>query len=329
MDILNQRYDQGTSWYVNPNTRNLTSNRKNTAIKDREAFGCMQRLLNPVEDMVRALQTPIRLAGRTTVNRAANSVTIAAGTRIPVNDGYILMVTERGVECHHEKNYNPYDTKAYKRAQGLADSFAVLLRNAGGTQKTTAFSEEDYQKWTGEVSDVLSRLGLDGNRKFSINGMKYHKNEKGYWESEENSLAKAAWEMQKANNRTYASADDRTKNQIAYMSSYYLEYAPEEMQAAWRRALEETNVNPFPEGYASTLSILAMEQDFATGGNDAVFGADMERNIAAVHGILDRIEHPMGAVSERDQAFREEETVFYRALLGYMTATEEKKNSKF
>ena len=99
MEISNHGANQG-SRYVNPNNRTLTSNRKNTEIKDQDNFGCMQRLLNPVEDMVKALTTPIKLADQTTVSRAANMAAIAAGTQITVNDGYILTVTERGVECH-------------------------------------------------------------------------------------------------------------------------------------------------------------------------------------------------------------------------------------
>ena len=55
MDISNQRSYQG-SWYVNPNTRTLTSDRKNTSIKDRDAFSCMQHLLHPVEDMARVVR---------------------------------------------------------------------------------------------------------------------------------------------------------------------------------------------------------------------------------------------------------------------------------
>ena len=41
------------SYYINPNTRALTSNYKNTVIKDKEAYnGAMsQHLLNPVEDL--------------------------------------------------------------------------------------------------------------------------------------------------------------------------------------------------------------------------------------------------------------------------------------
>ena len=48
---------QSISSYINPNTRGLTSNYKNTAIKDKEAYnGVMsQHLLNPVEDLVQAL----------------------------------------------------------------------------------------------------------------------------------------------------------------------------------------------------------------------------------------------------------------------------------
>ena len=87
MEISNHGANQG-SRYVNPNNRTLTSNRKNTEIKDQDNFGCMQRLLNPVEDMVKALTTPIKLADQTTVSRAANMAAIAAGTQITVNDGY-------------------------------------------------------------------------------------------------------------------------------------------------------------------------------------------------------------------------------------------------
>lgn len=41
------------SYYINPNTRALTSNYKNTVIKDKEAYNgaMLQHLLNPVEDL--------------------------------------------------------------------------------------------------------------------------------------------------------------------------------------------------------------------------------------------------------------------------------------
>ena len=323
MEISNQGANQG-SWYVNPNTRTLTSNRKNTEIKDQDHFGCMQRLLNPVEDMVKAIWTPIKLADRTTVNRALSKVTIAEGAQIAVNDGYILTVTKRGVECRRADEYAPYDKKAYEKAQGLADSFTVLLRNAGGTQKTVAFSREEYEKWTGNVSTVLNYMGIDSSRSFTINGMKYSKNAAGYWESAANSSAKAAYEKAQADNRTFTYADERTHSQIDYISHYYLEGTTEEMQAAWQKALRETGVNPFPEGFSSTLSQLAMEQDFVTGGNDDIFGADEKSNRAAVEKILDRIDHPFCVVPEQDKKFRADEKTFYTAVLAYLTAPEDR-----
>ena len=126
MEISNNQ-----SWYINPNTRQLTSNVKNTVIKDREAFnGSMQNLLNPVEDLVQVLKTPIKLAERSSLNRQGNSVDIASGSRIAVNDGYILTVKPQGVEV--SGGDNPYDTQAYLKAQKMADSLATLLRNACG-----------------------------------------------------------------------------------------------------------------------------------------------------------------------------------------------------
>ena len=86
--------------------------------------------------------------------------------------------------------------------------------------------------------------------------------------------------MLKANNRTYTFVDERTRNQIDYISGYYLEHTTKTLKAAWQKTLEETGVNPFPQGFLSTLSQLAVEKDFATGGNDDIFGDDLESNIA-------------------------------------------------
>ena len=58
----------------------------------------MQNLLNPVEDLVQVLKTPIKLAERSSLNRQRNSVDIASGSRIAVNDGYILTAKLQGVE---------------------------------------------------------------------------------------------------------------------------------------------------------------------------------------------------------------------------------------
>ncbi|MCM1145933.1 MAG: hypothetical protein NC321_15080 [Clostridium sp.] len=313
MEISNNQ-----SWYVNPNTRQLTSNIQNTKIKDREAFNeSMKNLLYPVEDLVQAVQKPIKLADKFSVNRQSNSVNIASGSRIAINDGYILTVKEQGVEV--SGGNDPYDTEAYLKAQTMANSLASLLRNACGNLHTMAHSEKAYDSWNEGVSAVMGYLGIDTSKSFTVNGMKYGTNKNGWYESQADSEAKAAYEKLKADNRTYAYADEKTKKQIAYISDYYLEKTTEELKTAWQQTLEETGVNPFPQGFSSTLSQLAMEQDFATGGNDDIFGSGLESNIAALKRIIERIENPTGAVTASRAAFLAGEKTFYTALLGHLT----------
>lgn len=302
------------SWYVNPNIRQVTSNKKNTIIKDREAFnGSMQNLLNPVENLAQVLRTPNKLAEKSSLNRQSNTINIASGMRIAVNDGHVLTVKPQGVEV--SGGNDPYDTESYLKAQRMADSLATLLHNACGVMKTVAYSQEEYARWTEGVSDVMGYFGIDTLKDFTVNGMKYSRSERGWYESQANREAKDAYEMLKANNRTYTFADEKTRNQIAYISNYYLEHTTETMKAAWQKTLKETGVNPFPQGFSSTLSQLAMEQDFATGGNDDIFGSDLESNIEAVRKITDRLQNPLHAVSERNAEFAENEKKFYTALL--------------
>ena len=92
-----------------------------------------------------------------------------------------------------------------------------------------------------------------------------------------------------------------------------------EVSGAWQKTLEETGVNPFPQGFSSTLSQLAVEQDFATGGNDDIFSDVLESNIAAVKKIMERLENPLSVVSERNAEFVADEKTFYAALLNNLT----------
>ena len=109
---------QSISSYINPNTRGLTSNYKNTAIKDKETYNeaMSQHLLNPVEDLVQVLKTPIKLAKSSSLSRQNNSVNIAEGQRIRVNGGHVLTVTAHGVEV--SGGDNPYDTESYETSEG-------------------------------------------------------------------------------------------------------------------------------------------------------------------------------------------------------------------
>ena len=63
------------------------------------------------------------------------------------------------------------------------------------------------------------------------------------------------------------------------------------LKAAWQKTLEETGVNPFPQGFSSTLSQLAME----------------------------RWENPLSVVSERNAEFVADEKTFYADLLNNLT----------
>lgn len=304
------------SWYINPNNRTVTSNVKNTAVKDWETVKeTMFDKMEPVEDLMTAVKTPMNLAESTSINKAANSVNLAVGAQIRINDGYVLTVKERGVELSHTKDYDPYDQEAYLQAEQMAGSLSSLLRNAGGTRTRLYHKAADGQFVTEGITNVLSYLGIDTRKDFSVNGMKYSTNNKGYFESEATTEAQAAYERQKAANRTYTFADERTRNQIAYISNYYLENTTEKLKTAWQQTLEETGVNPFPQGFSSTLSQLSMEQDFATGGNDDIFGSDLESNIAAVKKIVERLENPLSAISESNADFVANEKKFYTALL--------------
>jgi hypothetical protein len=215
MEILNNQ-----SWYINPNNRTVTSNIKNTAVKDWETVKeTMFDKMEPVEDVIATLKTPLDLAESTSINKAANSVNLAVGMQIRINDGYVLTVKTNGVELSHTntKDYDPYDQEAYLKAEQMAGSLDSILRNAGGTRTRLYHKEADGQFVTEGITNVLSYLGIDTRKDFSVNGMKYSTNSKGYFESEATTEEQAAYERQKAANRTYEFADEKTRKQIAYI----------------------------------------------------------------------------------------------------------------
>lgn len=200
------------------------------------------------------------------------------------------------------------------KAQRMADALASMLRNAGGTMTTVAHSKEEYARYTEGITDVMSYLGVDTSKDFTVNGMKYSKNKDGWYESEANSDAQAAYEQLKANNRTYQFADEKTKKQIAYISDYYLQTVPESVKAAWQETLEETGFNPFQTDVTSILTQLSVEQDFLTGGDDNIFGETKESCLAAIDKVLERIENPLAAVTEERAAYLQQEKEFYTVL---------------
>ena len=62
------------------------------------------------------------------------------------------------------------------------------------------------------------------------------------------------------------------------------------------------------------MTQLSQEQDFLTGGNDNIFGNTKESCLVAINKILERIENPLGAVTEKRAAYLQQEKEFYTTL---------------
>lgn len=303
----------GNSCYINPNTRTLTSNIKNTEIYDYDAVNAISSKLRPVDDMSQVLNTPLNLADKTSVNKTANSINIALGTSITVAGGFTLTVKETGVEVTGVCDWS--NQKEAQEAQDMGGALSTLLRNAGGTMSVVGFSSAAIEKWNENVSKVLKYFGIDTSKDFTVNGMKYTKDENGRFVSEAAIDAMTAYEQLKSANQTYTFADERTQTAIAHMSEYYLKTVPDTVAGAWQETLEETGINPFWEGYTGVLQQLSMEQDFLTGGNDNLFGETVESSIEAVEAILERIDNPIGKSGSSDEAYLSSQKEFYSTLL--------------
>ena len=244
--------------------------------------------LRPVKDIVEALKTPLNLADETTPGDAS-------------------------------------DTELRDAAQAMAGAIVRLLRDATGTIDESMLGQKKHIQFYQDVCKVLEYFGLDSSRDFSINGVKYTRDEDGYFRSEISYAAQEAYQMLRNNNRSYALADESTKKRVHYMSNYYLSSAPEEVRIAWQETLEETGINPFQTGYVSTLQQLATEQDFATGGNDQIFGDSIESSLEAIDKILERIANPKNSDKEdyvSSMVPPEQEIEFFMTLQKKLTQTE-------
>lgn len=300
---------------INPYTGLLTS-KKVTNVKNRAELGkfmCNRSSIRVIsrEDLMAGMGKPLNLAEKTNVDKLNNSIDIAKGAKVTVEGGFVLTVGEESVDISGGDLYN---RKASEKAAEMASALIMLLRNAGGTANIVAFNTPEYQKWTENVSGVMSYFGLDISKDFTVNGMKYSKNKEGWWESAANAAAQEAYERQIAANKTYEFADELMKQRITHLSNYYLSTVPESVKEAWQEAMEESGVNPFSDGF-STLSQLVMEQDLMTGGDDNIFGNTVESSLSATKKILDRIENPLGKVDEDKAESLQREKKFYTTLL--------------
>lgn len=297
-----------TSCYINPNTRQLTSNRNNTVLKDPAASEFMWDKLRPIKDIVAALKKPLNLADETFIDKNNNALYIAEGSHFTFEGGFVYTVLEKGITSGYgtQEEWNgevptpgdAWNETLNRAAQEMAGAIVCLLRDATGTIDESMLGQKKHIEFHNNVCKVLDYFGLDSSKDFSINGVKYTRDEDGYFRSEISYAAQEAYEILRNNNRSYALCDESMKNRIHYMSDYYLSSAPEEVRQAWQETLEETGINPFQTGYVSTLQQLATEQDFATGGNDQIFGDSIESSLEAIDKILERIANPKTSEKE-------------------------------
>ncbi|MDE6626053.1 MAG: hypothetical protein K2K56_06765 [Lachnospiraceae bacterium] len=305
--------NESQSAFVNPHTCQLTSNLQNTRVEEQdwETVKAGFSKLHPVDE-----RRPLRLPGRTYIDKANNSAQLAAGTVIGLNGGYKLILSaDYGFQISGEAGKEQY----YDEAVCIRDALNRLVSNADGVITNLYDMMNNYDRWEEYVTKGLKLIGIDASRDFTINGMKYSRNEGGKIESQKMADARLAYKIQTANNRTYEFADEKTKKVVRYRSEYYLSTAPDSVKDAWQEVMGETNINPFVVPYGNTIAQLAMEQDFATGGNDQLFGDTVSDSINAVKSILERIDNPLGSVPEEDeeeyQMVSQREREFYTTLL--------------
>jgi hypothetical protein len=127
---------------------------------------------------------------------------------------------------------------------------------------------------------------LPGHDKYSDNGGLYPGKQVNF-------DVRAAYEREVDKNKHYVSADERTRGWVNRLADYYFRNSPEEVKQAFYDTIIKTGTNPFPNGIGNTIAELTVEQDFATGGDDDLFGGTLESAIAAIEKILERIANPL------------------------------------
>ena len=292
---------------------NLFQAMNNKHFFDPEALRANFVEMRPVESLE---ARPLNLPKKSYVDKGNNEISFAKGSTISLNGGYKLVLRDTGFELSGEVG----DERYFEEACSIRGALNRLLTNA---EKNTTWRigdmMKDYNKFESNITKVLSGYGIDTSKDFTFNGMKFVRGENGRIESQREADAKKAYEIQKANNRTYSLADDKTKQSIRYKSDYYLQSVSDEVKNLWNETLEETGANPFVNKYGNTLALMAVEQDFATGGNDQLFGDSVESAIEATRKILDRIDNPIREIPRADQAIYEttaqREREFYMVFL--------------
>ena len=123
--------------------------------------------------MQRAWSVPVGLAVRTSVNIAGNAVNLAQGTKIIIQSGYLLTITEKGVEVSDEdEGLNQGD---YQEAKEMAAALSILLWGSGEEETAADSSLFGYADWAESITKVLMCFGIDTAKEFTVNGVKCEK----------------------------------------------------------------------------------------------------------------------------------------------------------
>ena len=83
---------------------------------------------------------------------------------------------------------------------------------------TVAHSKEEYAQYIEGITDVMSYLGIDTSKDFTVNGMKYSKNKDGWYESEANSEAQTAYEQLKRITEPISLQTKKPKNRLLILA---------------------------------------------------------------------------------------------------------------
>lgn len=156
---------------------NILVGDKNNMHIDKEKALKYASQLNPVDDIASIVKQPIKLAGRTQINRANNSIDIALGASIKVPGEFTLTVREKGVEVSGVTNWD--NQKERQEASDMSGALATLLRNASGQMNHVGTDSSGIARWNENVEKVLSYFGIDASKDFTINGVKYTKGDSG------------------------------------------------------------------------------------------------------------------------------------------------------
>ena len=123
--------------------------------------------------MQKAWTVPVGLAVRTSVNIAGNAVNLAQGTKIIIQSGCLLTITEKGVEVSDGDEWS--NQGDYQEAKKMAAALSLFLWGSGEEQTAEDDSLTEYADWAESITKVLMCFGIDTAKEFTVNGVKCEK----------------------------------------------------------------------------------------------------------------------------------------------------------